>query len=61
MAYYDFLNILFVPLLKLSVLWIIIVLSLMISLIIIVITKYTTNQALMKNMKVRVLGKSLIK
>ena len=51
MAYYDFLNILFAPLLKLPVLWIIIILSLMISLIIIVITKYTTNQALMKNMK----------
>lgn len=51
MAYFDFLNLVFAPLLKLSVLWAIIILSLIISLIIIVITKYTTNQDLMKNMK----------
>ena len=51
MAYYDFLNIVFSPLLKLPVLWAIIILSLLISLIIIIITKYTTNQTLMKNLK----------
>ncbi|MBI2541098.1 DUF106 domain-containing protein [Candidatus Woesearchaeota archaeon] len=51
MAYYDFLNIAFAPLLKLPVVWAILILSLMISLIIIVITKYTTNQALMKSLK----------
>lgn len=51
MAYYDFLNILFAPLLKLPALWAIIILSFMISLIIIMITKYMTNQELMKNLK----------
>ncbi|MBI4143417.1 DUF106 domain-containing protein, partial [Candidatus Woesearchaeota archaeon] len=51
MAYYDFLNIVFAPLLKLPALWTIIILSLLISLIIILITKYTTDQALMKNLK----------
>ena len=51
MAYYDFLNIVFAPLLTLPILWTIIILSFLISLIIILITKFTTNQALMKNMK----------
>ena len=51
MAYFDFLNIVFAPLLKLPALWAIIILSLLISLIIILITKYTTDQALMKNLK----------
>ena len=51
MAYYDFLNIVFAPLLKLPALWAIIILSLLISLIIMIITKYTTNQTLMKNLK----------
>lgn len=51
MAYFDFLNIVFAPLLKLPALWAIIILSLLISLIIILITKYTTDQTLMKNLK----------
>ena len=51
MAYYDFLNIIFAPLLKLPVLWVVIILSFIVSVIIIVITKYMTDQALMKKLK----------
>lgn len=51
MAYYDFLNIIFAPLLKLPILWAVIILSFLVSVIIIVITKYTTDQALMKKLK----------
>ena len=51
MAYFDFLSIVFAPLLKLPAFLAIIILSLMISLIIIIITKYTTDQTLMKKMK----------
>src|SRR3989338_8165547 len=51
MAYYDFLNIIFAPLLKLPVLWTVILMSFLVSVIIIVITKYTTDQALMKKLK----------
>jgi uncharacterized membrane protein (DUF106 family) len=51
MAYFDFLNVVFAPLLKLPAVWAIIILSLLISLIIILITKYTTDQTLMKNLK----------
>src|SRR3989338_23953 len=51
MAYYDFLNIIFAPLLKLPVLWVVIILSFIVSVIIIVITKYTTDQTLMKKLK----------
>lgn len=51
MAYYDFLNIVFAPLFKLPVLLAVAILSLIVSLIIIVITKYTTDQALMKKLK----------
>jgi len=51
MAYYDFLNIIFAPLLKLPVLWAVIILSFAVSIIIIIITKYTTDQALMKKLK----------
>ena len=51
MAYYDFLNIIFAPLLKLPLLWTVIILSFLISVIIIAITKYTTDQVLMKKLK----------
>ena len=51
MAYYDFLNIVFAPLFKLPVLWAVIIMSFVISLVIILITKYTTDQALMKKLK----------
>ncbi len=51
MAYTDFLNIIFAPLLKLPLVWSVLILAFVISLIIIVITKYTTNQALMKKLK----------
>lgn len=51
MAYYDFLNIIFAPLLKLPVSWAVIILAFLISVIIIVITKYTTDQTLMKRLK----------
>lgn len=51
MAYYDFLNVIFAPLLKLPILWTVIILSFIVSIIIIVITKYTTDQVLMKKLK----------
>ena len=51
MAYYDFLNFIFAPLLKLPLLWAVIILSFLISVIIIAITKYTTDQVLMKKLK----------
>ena len=51
MAYYDFLNVVFAPLLLLPILWTVILLSLIVSVIIMVITKYTTDQALMKKLK----------
>ena len=51
MPYYDFLNVLFAPLLKLPALWAVISLSLIISFLIMIITKYTTDQALMKKLK----------
>ena len=51
MAYFDFLNLIFSPLLKLPPLFAIVILSFIISLTIILITKYTTDQALMKKLK----------
>ena len=51
MAYYDFLNILFAPLLKLPALLAVIILAFLVSTIIIVVTKYTTDQNLMKSLK----------
>ena len=51
MAYYDFLNVVFSPLLKLPAVLAVLVLALVISLVIILITKYTTNQPLMKKLK----------
>lgn len=51
MVYYDVLNLIFAPLLKLPLLWTVIIISLVISIIIIVVTKLTTDQALMKRLK----------
>ena len=51
MAYFDFLNFVFAPLFMLPVLWAVIILSFLVSVIIIVITKFTTDQALMKKLK----------
>jgi uncharacterized membrane protein (DUF106 family) len=51
MAYYDFLNVVFAPLLELPPFWAVFTLSLLISLLIILITKYTTDQSLMKKLK----------
>ena len=51
MAYYDFLDIVFAPLLKLPALLAILTLAFLVSVIIILITKYTTDQALMKKLK----------
>jgi len=51
MTYYDFLNVIFAPLLKMPILWTVIILSFIVSIIIIIITKYTTDQALMKKLK----------
>ncbi len=51
MAYYDFLNVIFAPLLKLPILLTVVLMSLTISLIVILITKYTTDQVLMKKIK----------
>jgi uncharacterized membrane protein (DUF106 family) len=51
MAYYDFLNIVFAPLLKIPPLYAVIITAFIVSMIIMVITKYTTNQNLMKRLK----------
>ncbi|MBI2654659.1 DUF106 domain-containing protein [Candidatus Woesearchaeota archaeon] len=51
MAYFDVLNFVLSPLLKMPPLLAVIVISLIISLIVILITKYTTNQELMKTLK----------
>lgn len=51
MAYYDFLNIVFLPLLKLPPLLAVTALAFLVSLIVIFVTKYTTDQALMKKLK----------
>ena len=51
MAYYDFLNLIFSPLFKIPLALAILILSFLVSLIIILITKYTTDQALMKRLK----------
>ncbi|MBI1935134.1 DUF106 domain-containing protein [Candidatus Woesearchaeota archaeon] len=51
MAYYDFLNIVFAPLLKLPPVWAVIIISFIVSIIITVATKYLTNQELMKKLK----------
>jgi uncharacterized membrane protein (DUF106 family) len=51
MAYYDFLNIIFAPLLKLPPLLTVVILSFIVSILIIVITKYMTDQTLMKKLK----------
>lgn len=51
MAYYDFLNIVFFPLLELPPLLAVLSLSLIVSAIIILVTKYMTDQALMKRLK----------
>ncbi|MBI2101565.1 DUF106 domain-containing protein [Candidatus Woesearchaeota archaeon] len=51
MAYFDFLNIIFAPLLKLPMAFAVIILAFIVSLIVILITKYTTNQSLMKRLK----------
>ena len=51
MAYYDFLNIVFAPLLKLPTIWAVLIMSFIISVLIILITKYTTNQEMMKSLK----------
>lgn len=51
MAYFDFLNFVFSPLLKMPPLVAVLSMSLLVSLIVILITKYTTNQELMKGLK----------
>jgi len=51
MAYYDFLDTVFAPLLSLPPLAAVIILALFVSLIIIVVTKYATDQKLMKSLK----------
>src|SRR3989344_4206835 len=51
MAFSSFFNLIFAPLLKLPTLAAIIVISFLISLLIIVITKFATDQALMKRLK----------
>ena len=51
MAYYDFLNIVFAPLLELPPLLAVLSLSLIVSAVIIIVTKYMTNQDLMKKLK----------
>ena len=51
MAYYDFLNIVFSPLLKLPPLVAVVLMSFLISIVVILVTKFMTDQALMKKIK----------
>jgi len=51
MAYFDVLNLVFAPLLKMPPLVTVLSMSLLVSLIVILITKYTTNQELMKGLR----------
>ncbi len=51
MAFFDFLNIIFAPLLKLPALWAVILISLIVSVIITLVTKFMTDQGLMKRLK----------
>ena len=51
MVFENILNIIFAPLLKLPPLWAVILLAFLVSITIILITKYTTDQALMKKLK----------
>ena len=51
MAYYDFLNNIFYPLFQLPPLLAVLIMAFLISLIIIIITKFTTDQSLMKKLK----------
>jgi len=51
MAYYDFLNIIFAPLLRLPTALAVIIISFIVSLLVVVISKYMTDQALMKKIK----------
>ena len=51
MVFENFLNPILGPLLNLPTLWAVIILSFLISLIITVVYKYTTNQDLMKQLK----------
>ncbi|MBN4049214.1 DUF106 domain-containing protein [archaeon AH-315-M20] len=51
MVFESFLDPIFLPLLNIPILWAIIILSFLISLIITIIYKYTTNQNLMKQLK----------
>ena len=51
MVYFNFLNVIFNPLLGIPPLLAVILMSLIISVIVIFITKYTTNQSLMKKLK----------
>lgn len=53
MPYYDFLSIIFAPLLKLPALAAIIILSFIFSLLNLIITKYATDQSALKNIKQR--------
>ena len=48
---YDFLNIIFAPLLKLPVFWAVVALAFTVSLLVIFITKFSTDQVLMKKLK----------
>lgn len=52
----SLLNPIFGPLLRLSALWAIVIISLIIALIMILIYKFTTNQTLMKEMKMQLKG-----
>lgn len=52
----SLLNPIFGPLLRLSAIWAIVIISFIIALIMIVIYKYTTNQTLMKEMKLQLKG-----
>ncbi|MDP6647867.1 MAG: EMC3/TMCO1 family protein, partial [Candidatus Woesearchaeota archaeon] len=51
MAYYDFLNIIFAPLLKLPPLWTILIISLIMSILTTFLTKFMTDQNLMKKLR----------
>ncbi|MEK6983313.1 MAG: EMC3/TMCO1 family protein [Nanoarchaeota archaeon] len=51
MAYYDFLNVIFAPLFKLPDVWAIILVSLIVSILMTLVTKFMTDQTAIKNLK----------
>lgn len=51
MAFYDIFNVIFAPLLKLPDIWAVIIISLIVSVVVTLVTKYFTDQSLMKRLR----------